>query len=318
MIDWTQTAMLFPGQGSQEVGMGADLAAHYPAARAVFEEADALLSFALSRLCWEGPEPELNDTYNTQPALFVTSIAALRALEAEVGPVRPAFMAGHSLGELTALTAAGALSFADGLRLVRERGRLMQAAGEQNPGAMAAILGLEAPALEAICAQAAAETGQPLVLANDNCPGQIVISGDVAAIDRGITLATEAGAKRAVRLAVSIASHSPLMSPAQAAFTTALAAVDWHPAEVTVVGNVSAAPLPDQAAIRAELGAQLTSPVRWTESMQYLLQAGVTRFVEVGSGSVLSGLVRRIDRNAERASLSDSAAIAAFAAALVG
>ncbi len=315
MTDWMQTAMLFPGQGSQEIGMGADLAAHYPAARAVFEEADALLSFPLSRLCWEGPEADLNDTYNTQPALFVTSIAALRALEAALGPVRPAFMAGHSLGELTALTAAGALSFADGLKLVRERGRLMQAAGEQNPGAMAAILGLEAPVLQALCEQAAAETGQPLVLANDNCPGQIVISGDVAAIDRGIALATAAGAKRAVKLAVSIASHSPLMAPAQAAFDAALAAVAWHPAEVTVVGNVTAAPLPDQAAIRAELGAQLTSPVRWTESMQYLLQAGVTRFIELGSGSVLTGLIKRIDRSAARVTLNDSASISAFVTA---
>ncbi|MBN2469892.1 MAG: ACP S-malonyltransferase [Anaerolineae bacterium] len=312
MTDWTQTALLFPGQGSQEIGMGADLAARYPAARTAFEEADALLGFPLSRLCWEGPETELNDTYNTQPALFATSIAVLRALEAEIGPVRPAYMAGHSLGELTALTAAGALSFADGLRLVRERGRLMQAAGEQNPGAMAAILGLDTPALETICAQAAAETGQPLVLANDNCPGQIVISGDVAAIDRGIALATEAGAKRAVKLAVSIASHSPLMAPAQAAFDAALSAAGWQPGSATVIGNVSAAPLPDQAAIRAELGAQLTSPVRWTESMQYLLGAGITRFIEVGSGSVLTGLVRRIDRNAERVTLNDAASLAAF------
>lgn len=313
MTDWTQTALLFPGQGSQVVGMGADLAAAYPAARAIFDEADALLGTSFSQLCWEGPADALNDTYNTQPALYITSIATLRALESEIGPVQPAFVAGHSLGELTALTAAGALPFADGLRLVRERGRLMRDAGQNQPGAMAAILGLDAAQITEICAQVAAETGTVLVLANDNCPGQIVISGDTAALERGMALAAEAGAKRTLKLAVSIASHSPLMTPAQQAFASAIEATHWEPPQIPVIGNVTAAPLADLAAIRAELRAQLTSSVRWTESMQYMLDAGVTQFVEVGSGTVLSGLAKRINRRTSRVSLNSVDALASFA-----
>ncbi|MBN1965366.1 MAG: ACP S-malonyltransferase [Anaerolineae bacterium] len=316
MNDWTRTALLFPGQGSQEVGMGADLAAAYPAAREVFQAADEQLGFALSDLCWHGPEADLNDTINTQPALYVAGIATLRALAAEVGAVTPAYVAGHSLGELTALTAAGALPFADGLRLVRERGRLMKEAGTLYPGAMAAVLGLSAEAITAVCAQASAETGQRLVLANDNCPGQIVISGDEGALARGLELAAEAGAKRTIPLAVSIASHSPLMAPAEAAFRAALAAATFLPPEVPVIGNVGATPLPDVAAIRAELGAQLTSPVRWTESMTALQAAGITRYVELGPKDVLSGLIRRIDRAAERFALNSASALQAFVAVL--
>lgn len=316
MTDWTQTAFLFPGQGSQVVGMGADIAAAYPAARATFEEADTLLGEPFSKLCWEGPETMLNDTYNTQPALFITSIATLRALEAETGPVQPAFVAGHSLGELTALTAAGAIPFADGLRLVRERGRLMRDAGENHPGAMAAILGLDAARITEICAQAAQETGAALVLANDNCPGQIVISGEVTALERGMALAQEAGAKRAIQLAVSIASHSPLMAPAQAAFASAIDAVEWQAPHIPVIGNVSAAPLADLNAIRSELQAQLTSSVRWTESMQYMLDAGITHFIEVGSGEVLSGLTKRINRKAGRSSLNSVDALQSFVQSL--
>ncbi len=314
MAEWSETAFLFPGQGSQETGMGADMAAAYPAAKAIFEQADEILGFSLSRLCWEDSGGALDDTFNTQPALFVTSIAALKALESIVGPVRPGYMAGHSLGELTALTAAGSLSFEDGLRLVRERGRLMKQAGEQHPGAMAAVLGLSVEAVQDICAAASAETGRPLVLANDNCPGQIVISGDTEALERGMALATEAGAKRAVRLAVSIASHSPLMTPIVDSFRAALDRVSFAPPAVPVIGNVQAAALPgDAAALRDELSAQLISSVQWTESMQVLLSAGVTRFVEVGSKDVLTGLMKRISREGERITLNSAAAIQAFA-----
>ncbi len=318
MADWAHTALLFPGQGSQAVGMGASLAAHYPAARAIFAEADDLLGLAFSTLCWEGPEDQLNDTYNTQPALYITSIATLRALESALGAVRPALLAGHSLGELTALTAAGALPFADGLRLVRERGRLMRQAGADQPGAMAAVLGLDPEAIEAVCAQAAAETGAPLVLANDNCPGQIVISGAVEALERGMELATAAGAKKVVKLAVSIASHSPLMAPASAQFAQAVAAATLLPPAIPVIANVTARPLESPDAIRAELEAQLTASVRWTETIQHMLEAGITRFIEIGSGDVLSGLVKRIDRSAERVTLNSADALAAFVAASAG
>ncbi len=313
MTTWAQTAFVFPGQGSQEVGMGADIAASYASAREIFEAADDLLGVALSKLCWKGPAETLNDTINTQPALYVTGIATLRALESEIGPVHPAFMAGHSLGELTALTAAGALPFEDGLRLVRERGRLMKQAGEANPGAMAALLGLSIDVVREICRQASAETGQRLVVANDNCPGQIVISGDAAALERGLELATEAGARRAVRLAVSIASHSPLMAPIQEKFMQALSSTAFRPPSVPVIGNVSAAPLSDVAAINAELGAQLISPVRWTESIEALKTAGITRYVEFGPKDVLCGLIRRIDRKSERIALNSADALRAFA-----
>jgi [acyl-carrier-protein] S-malonyltransferase len=312
MGNFDQTAFIFPGQGSQVSGMGADVAQAYPAARDIFRQADDLLGFPLSALCWEGPAEALDDTYNTQPALYVTSLAILKAVESELGLVKPAFVAGHSLGELTALAAAEAMSFSDGLTLVRERGRLMKLAGEQNPGAMAAVLGLEADAIKGICDRATAETGKPLVVANDNCPGQIVISGDVEAIEHGMALATESGARRVVRLAVSIASHSPLMGPIADEFRAALDATEFQLPSVPVIGNVIASPINDVEAIRTELGAQLTSSVRWTESMQYLLGSGVKRFVEIGSGDVLSGLMRRIDRGSERLTLNSAQAIAAF------
>jgi [acyl-carrier-protein] S-malonyltransferase len=316
MTTWAQTICLFPGQGSQEVGMGADIAQQYPAARQVFEQADALLGFALSKLCWEGPEDDLADTYNTQPALYVTSMAAYQALESEIGPIQPAYMAGHSLGEITALAAAGAISFADGLRLVRERGRLMKQAGEEQPGAMAAILGLDADAIESVCQQAASQTGKPVVLANDNCPGQSVISGDVDALTAAMDLATEAGAKRVVKLAVSIASHSPLMAGVTDRFKTALEQATFQTPRIPVIGNVTAKTIDSIGAIEPELSAQLTSPVRWTESMQFALAQGVTRFVEIGSKDVLSGLMRRIDRKSERISLNSAESLGRFAQSL--
>lgn len=300
MPDWSQTAFVFPGQGAQVVGMGKDIVEAFPAAQAIFTEADEILGFSLSTLCFEGPEDELNDTINTQPALFVYGLAVLRVVEEAFPGQRPAVVAGHSLGELTALVAAGALSFADGLRLVRERGRLMKAAGDENPGAMAAILGLSAEVVQGICADAAAQTGGVLVLANDNCPGQLVISGDSRTLDLGVSLATEAGAKRAVKLAVSIAAHSPLMEPSAAEFRQALAGLPFEVPASPVYANVTAAPLTNVAEIREELEQQLTGSVRWTESVNAMIGAGISRFVEFGPKDVLAGLVKRIDRSKSR------------------
>lgn len=315
MIDWSTTALVFPGQNSQVVGMGADLAQAYPEAAAAYAEADALLGYPISELCWRGPAEQLDITRYTQPALFTTCVAMLRALNALLGTVRPAYLAGHSLGEITALVAAGALGFADGLRLVRERGRLMQIAGETHPGAMAAIIGAEVEAVERACAQAAAETGAPVVLANDNSPGQHVISGAREALDRAMALVKEAGAKRIIPLAVSVAGHSPLLADAAAELAQVLDTIDFQPPAVPVIANTTAAPLTDAAAIRAELAAQLTSRVRWTESVQAMRAAGVKTFVEVGPKDVLTGLLRRIDKDAIGVALNSAEALRAFAEA---
>lgn len=312
MLDWMTTAFVFPGQGSQQVGMGADLVATYPAARQAFEEADEALDFSLSQLCFDGPEDTLSDTINTQPALYVMGAAILRVLTAEFGKMRPAMVAGHSLGELTALHAAGALEFAPGLRLVRERGRLMKEAGARRPGAMAAILGLDAEAVRTLCASVSGQTGQPLVLANDNCEGQLVISGDRAAVEAALPLALAAGAKRAIPLAVSVASHSPLMSAITDEFRTALDATGFTAPAIPVIGNVGASPLTSVGEIRSELAAQLTSTVRWTESVLAMRQSGINTFVEIGPKDVLTGLIKRIDRTAERHTLSSADAIRQF------
>jgi [acyl-carrier-protein] S-malonyltransferase len=318
MVDWSKTAVVFPGQGSQEVGMGADLAKTYPEAEATFALADEVLGFALSDLCFDGPAEMLNDTLNTQPALYVIGIALLRVLDAAFeDELRPAFVAGHSLGEFTALTAAGALSFTDGLRLVRERGRLMNLASQRAPGAMAAILGLETDAIREICAEASAQTGQPLVLANDNCPGQLVISGDKATLDLALPLALERGARRAVPLVVSVASHSPLMQSITAEFRQAVERTPFATPAVPVIGNVGAAPLKTVDEIRAELGAQLTSAVRWTETVQFMLACGVDTFVELGPKDVLTGLLRRIERSAQHFTLNSSESVTAFLASEV-
>ena len=290
---------LFPGQGSQYVGMGREWFAAFPAARAVFERADEVLGFPLSRLCFEGPEDALNETVNTQPAVFTVSVAALRALE-ERGMEPPAYVAGHSLGEFSALVAADSLVFEDGLRLVRERGRLMQEAGARHPGGMAAVLGLGPEPVEEVCAAVREETGEYVGVANDNCPGQLVISGAFAALEAATEQLRERGARRVVRLAVSIAAHSPLMAEAAAAFQQRLAETEFREPRVPVIGNATAGPLTTPSAIREALGRQLTSPVRWTESLRYLLAQGATRFVEVGPKDVLSGLVRRVDRKAGR------------------
>ncbi len=311
MVDWSTAAWVFPGQGSQQVGMGADLVRQYPAAAQVFEEADRILGFALSELCFIGPAEALDETINTQPALYVTGIATLRALESQGGSITPLAVAGHSLGEFTALTAAGALPFEAGLKLVRERGRLMKEAGEKSPGAMAALLGLNVEDARAVCEQATAEVGRPVVVANDNCPGQVVISGDEKALDRALELAKERRVKKAVKLAVSVAAHSPLMAHSAEAFRQALAAVPFEAPRVPIIGNVNAAPLRTRADIQAELAAQLTSSVRWTESVQALRALGVKTFVELGPKDVLVGLLKRIDREAAGIPLNSAEAVMA-------
>ena len=289
--------LLFPGQGSQEVGMGAEIAAHSPAAAAIFRQADAILDFPLSELCFQGPEETLTDTINVQPALLTSAIAALRAVEEKLGrPIQAAAAAGHSLGEYTALVAAGALSFEDALRLVRERGRLMKLAGERAPGGMAAIIALDTEKIAAICQQASDEMNGPVVIANDNCPGQVVISGDEAALGRAMALATEARARKVVRLAVSIAAHSPLMGTVQEAFSAAVAQATIKPPNFPIIANISAQPMQDVTAIRQELNAQLQSAVQWTQSMQYLIAQGHQQFIEFGPGKVLAGLMKRVDR----------------------
>ncbi len=297
----TLCAYLFPGQGSQYVGMGRDLCDCSPVARAVFDQADSILDVALSQLCFDGPAELLNDTFNTQPAILVTSIAALRVLE-EGGLDSPAYVAGHSMGEFSALVAAGALSFEDGLRLVRERGRLMKQAGEQSPGGMAAVLGLEREPLEEICAAVREQSGEYAGIANDNCPGQLVISGTADALERAMELAKEQGARRVVRLAVSIAAHSPMMAEAATEFRRLLDVTPFHEPTVPIVANATASPLSDPDDIRDALGRQLTSAVRWTESLRWMIGQGVIRFVEIGPKEVLTGLLRRIDRTVERLS----------------
>ena len=311
MIAPHKTAFVFPGQGSQAVGMGKALAERYPIARQTFEEADEILGFALSKIAWEGPAEMLNETRYTQPALVVHSIAALRVFKEEFPDFKPAFMAGHSLGELSALIAAASIPFADGVRLAKLRGEVMAEAGRQSPGGMAAILGLDIPAVEKICAEASVND-EKVVVANDNCPGQVVISGAKAAVERAIELATEAGARRVVPLAVSVAAHSHLMKPAQARFNQALSEAPIAPPQVTVVGNISAAPLRTADDVRADLSAQLTGRVRWTESVQFMLARGVENFVEMGTGNVLSGLIKRINRKTKRFTFGEPDDVEAF------
>jgi len=291
------TAFVLPGQGSQAVGMGRELAVRYPAAKQIFDEADAILGFSISRLMWQGPETDLNDTLNTQPALYVHSMAAFRAFSSRFPDFKPAALAGHSLGELSALAVAGALSFDTGLRLVRRRGELMQQAGEKTPGSMAAVLGLDIATLERVCQQAT--RGDEVVqVANDNCPGQVVISGAKAAVERAMEGAKAAGARRAISLAVSIAAHSPLMASAQEGFNRAVDEAPMNDSFLPVIGNVLAQALDSAEAARADLKAQLTSRVRWTESVQSIIGRDVTTFVEVGTGGVLLGLIRRIEATA--------------------
>lgn len=297
--------------------MGQDLAKNYPQARLLYEEADAILGFSLSDLCFEGPAEALNDTINTQPAIFVTSLAVMRVLETEgwlQPPVMsvPAMVAGHSLGELTALAAAGAMGFGAGLHLVRERGRLMKLAGEQSPGGMAAVLKMDDTEVEKACKDAAGETGKAVQIANYNSPGQVVISGDKEALARAIELLRERGGRRIIPLAVSIAAHSPLMASVVEEYRAAVDGTSMRTPGVQVVANISAHPLLGVDEIRDELAGQLTWPVRWTASMQWMVEQGVTRFVEVGPGQVLSKLMRRIEPDVEAVSVGDMASLEAL------
>jgi len=302
-------AFVFPGQGSQYVGMGQDLVAEYAVARTLFEQADATLGFSLAALCFTGPENALTDTLNAQPALLTHSIAALRVLQTLAPDIAPAFVAGHSLGEYSALVAADVMDFPDALRLVRERGRVMKAAGERTPGAMAAVIGLETDALERVCAEAGAQ------IANYNAPGQIVISGARDTLDRAMTLAKTRGAKRVIPLAVSIASHSRLMESAAREFAAAVASTPMRAPRLPVISNVTALPLERVDDIRAELVAQLTSSVQWIKSIEYILAQGATHFIELGPKDVLAGLIRRINKDAHAISLGDVASVKGFGAA---
>jgi [acyl-carrier-protein] S-malonyltransferase len=351
-------AFVFPGQGSQTVGMGLDVYRASPAARAIYDLGDRALGFALSTLCFEGPGERLRETINTQPAIVVTSLALLAAMQeaasrgepADDGgisatplarpgrdpvaipldvPLRPDFTAGHSVGEYTALAAAGALGVAETLRLVRERGRLMHEEGQRCPSGMAAVLGLNADALEPLCTQATEETLAALgireedpmpaeaasahpgegrvVIANDNAPGQIVLSGSMAALERATELARAAGARRVVPLAVSGAFHSPVMAPAALALAEAVNAAPLCDARVPIVSNMMAQPITEAGVLRLELAHQIASPVQWTKSVEYLVGAGVRCFIEIGPGQVLAGLIRRISREVEMLSISSAA-----------
>jgi [acyl-carrier-protein] S-malonyltransferase len=308
-----KVAFVFPGQGSQYAGMGRDIFAKFPVARAVFDEASTALDFPISRLCFEGPEEELKLTENTQPAILTTSIAIFRVLE-EKG-IRPDFVAGHSLGEYSALVAAGSLRLSDAATLVRRRGRYMQEAVPIGAGAMAALFGLDLPVVMSVCERAS--DGQVVSPANLNSPGQIVIAGNREAVERAVVLAKEAGAKRAVLLQVSAPFHCALLKPAEHRLTVDLDRCPFMDLRYSLVTNVDAAIIRTSSEARAALKRQVSRPVRWQEIIRRLLDEGVRMFVEVGPGKVLLGLIRSIDRSVTMLSAEDEKSVENVLSALL-
>ena len=302
----SRIAYVFPGQGSQAVGMGKDLADNFPAAKQAFDEADEALEFPLSAMCFEGNEEDLQLTANTQPAILATSIAAYSAMKAEGFP-DPAFVAGHSLGEYSALVAAGVLDFADALRAVRKRGTYMQEAVPVGVGAMAAILGLDVESIEDGCAQAA--EGQVCSPANINSPSQVVIAGSAEAVDRACEILKGKGAKRAIKLNVSAPFHCELMMPAEERLAVDLMALDYGDFRFPIVHNVDAKVNSNPGSVADSLKRQVSSPVRWLQSVQLIRSSGVETFVEVGPGKVLGGLLRQIDKDATGVNVEDAASL---------
>jgi [acyl-carrier-protein] S-malonyltransferase len=300
MVELSKVAYVFPGQGSQSTGMGLDLYNSYPAAREVFDRADASLGFPLSRLCFEGPDEELIKTHNVQPAILVVSIACLKALEeANIAKIpSPTFVAGHSLGEYTALVAAGVLGLTDAVLLVRERGRLMYEAGLKNPGSMLAVIGLDEETVKDISSNSGAE------ISNINCPGQIVVSGAAQVLAEAGKLARTRGARVLIPLRVSGAFHSALIEPVLAEFSRIVSNVRFQPPVIPVISNVTARPLPDVDSIKEELVKQLRNCIQWQRSVEYMIDSGVATFYEIGPGGVLSGLIRRINAELQTFNLS--------------
>jgi len=302
-------AYVFPGQGSQSTGMGLDLYNSYPSAKEVFDEADSSLGFPLSRLCFEGPDEELTKTHNVQPAILVVSIACLKALEEATiaNFASPTYVAGHSLGEYTALVAAGVLSLADAVLLVRERGRLMYEAGLKNPGSMLAVIGLDEETVENISFHSGTE------ISNLNCPGQIVISGAIEALAKANELAKTRGARVLIPLKVSGAFHSALMEPVIAEFSKIVSDFEFHPPTIPIIANVTAQPLTNVDLIKEELVKQLRNCIQWQGSVEYMIHNGVSTFYEVGPGRVLTGLIRRINSELQTFNISGIEDIAQLA-----
>jgi [acyl-carrier-protein] S-malonyltransferase len=307
----SKTALLFAGQGAQAVGMGKDLAEKFPSAKAWFDRANAALGYDLASICFNGPEAELTKTENAQPGIFLVSWVAFQLLKERVPTLKFDATAGLSLGEFTALTAAGAMSFEDGLRVVRQRGRFMQEACEATRGGMAAVIGLDEAPMREVCAKGG------VVLANLNCPGQLVISGESDKIGKAVELAKAKGAKRAIALPVAGAYHSPLMAGAQPKLKAELAKIMISSPGVPVISNVTAQAHSTPADISARLVEQVTSSVLWEKSMRYLLAQGFTLFIELGPGTVLSGFMKRIDKNVQMLNVADVASLEATVKALV-